>query len=205
MHIKAKPLRYEKDEFSGFMSKTTFDYHYDKHYIGYINKLNSIIDENDKFKNMDLRDIIKNSSGTTYNMAAQIFNHEFFFDSITPIPQDMPEKIKQILVASFSSIDKFYTSFINAAQVFGSGWVWLTYVKNKIEITSTTNADIPQNAPLLAVCDVWEHAYYIDYFNNRTTYASNFIKKYIDWKRVLQYFNECERHEKSESPKDRPS
>lgn len=186
MKYELPKLPYDVEAFAPIMSKETFDYHYGKHFQAYINNLNALIADT-PFEDMPLEEIIRKSDGGIFNNAAQTWNHDFFFSIITPNPVPMPESLKASLSTNFASVEKFKEEFINASvKLFGSGWVWLAADKDgKLSIISTSNADTPiakGKKPILTI-DVWEHAYYIDYRNNRKSYIEGFWKL-IDWEKV---------------------
>jgi Fe-Mn family superoxide dismutase len=177
-------LPYEKNIFEPIISEETFNYHYGKHYQNYINKLNTLT-EDTKYSSMKLEDIVKKSSGAIFNNAAQIANHEFYWNSLSKqsVSNDNNKEI------FFSIVDKNEQSlrleFIEKAMsLFGSGWCWLVKNKsNKIEFLNTYNAGTPatnDDFTALFVCDVWEHAYYVDYKNDRLKYLEHFWK-IINW------------------------
>ena len=176
---KMPKLPYEMEALAPLMSKETFDYHYGKHLQGYVNNLNALI-AGTPFEEMELEEIIKQSEGGIFNNAAQTWNHTFFFQMLTPDEVVIPEKLNKKLCNEFGSLQIFQEEFINAAtKLFGSGWVWLVAdEKGKLSIKSTSNAGNPMTEgfkPLLVI-DVWEHAYYIDYRNNRKAYIESFWK-----------------------------
>jgi len=170
-------LPYELDALEPQMSKETLEFHYGKHHQTYVTKLNGLI-EGTKFENLSLVEIVKSSDGAIFNNAAQVFNHDFFWNGLTPNGSDIPTSVESALSETFGSVDGFKEEFTNAAvNNFGSGWTWL--VKNaegKLEIVSTSNAATPITDGLtpLLTCDVWEHAYYIDVRNARPAYLENF-------------------------------
>lgn len=174
-------LPFAKDAFKGFISEETFDYHHGKHHAAYVNNLNKLI-AGTKFEDMKLEEIIRNSEAGVFNNSAQVWNHTFFWDSISPNGGGAPTgKVMELIQANFGSFEKFKEDFSNAAATqFGSGWAWL--VKNaegKLEIMQTANAGTPlttDKKPLLTI-DVWEHAYYIDHRNLRP----KFIEMYWDF------------------------
>ena len=186
--IVTQTLPDDSTSFSQYLSEKSYRFQYEKTNSYYINKLNDIIKQDSSLQKLSLMQIISRSEGHTYNMAAQIFNHELFFNSITPNYSQMSQKIKQILQTQFQSIENFYDAFIKESNLFGSGWIWLVAKDNVIKIISTVNADIPKEVKILAVCDVWEHAYYVDYYNDRLSFVSKFIKEYINWKNVEDNF-----------------
>ena len=184
MPFTLPPLPYKKDALAPHISAETIEYHYGKHHQAYVNKLNDLI-KGTEFENVNsLEDIIKKASGGIFNNAAQIWNHSFYWQCLTPKATPMPDVLKQALTQIFGSVDQFKTSFIEKAMGnFGSGWTWL--VKNtagSLEIVNTSNANNPltDNKTPLLTCDVWEHAYYIDYRNARAKYLENFWEL-INW------------------------
>ena len=170
-------LPYEIDALEPHMSKETLEFHYGKHHQTYVTKLNGLIEGTD-FENKSLEEIVKSSEGGVFNNAAQVFNHDFFWNGLTPGGSDISDEVATALTNAFGSVDKFKEDFTNAAiNNFGSGWTWL--VKDEagnLKIVSTSNAGTPITdglTPVLTV-DVWEHAYYIDTRNARPVYLENF-------------------------------
>lgn len=179
MTYQLPELPYAKNALEPHISSETLEYHYGKHHRTYINKLNELVPNTD-FEGLALEDIIhKAPPGAIFNNAAQVWNHTFYWHSLTPNAQKEPDgKLAEAIAKKFGSFAKFQEEFTAAALgQFGSGWAWL--VKDKqggLEIIKTGNADNPltqSKAPLLT-CDVWEHAYYIDTRNDRGKYVSNF-------------------------------
>lgn len=170
-------LPYELDALEPQMSKETLEFHYGKHHQTYVTKLNGLI-ENTKYENLSLVEIVKDSEGGVFNNAAQVFNHDFFWNGLTPNGSDVPSNLKAALNDAFGSLDAFKEEFTNAAvNNFGSGWTWLVKDANgNLKIVSTSNAATPITDGLvpLLTCDVWEHAYYIDVRNARPAYLANF-------------------------------
>lgn len=185
--INAVTLPYEKTLFTPVLSKETLDFHYDKHHLGYVNKLNGLIKDTG-YADKSLEEIIKlshtNNATAVYNNAAQIWNHDFYWRSIGQI-KEKPADIFNHIQKAFGSFDDFYEKFVNAGiTLFGSGWIWLVQDKEtlKLSIVQTKNADNPLingHIPLLTI-DVWEHAYYIDYKNDRASYLKK-ILEYLQW------------------------
>lgn len=182
-----KELPYAYDALAPQVSEETLRFHHDKHYAGYVAKLNELIVDT-PFANQPLEDIILSADGPIFNNAAQAWNHEFFFEQLSPAPQTRPTG------ALLAAIDKSFGSFEElkaqmnkaAAGLFGSGWVWLAEDKTgKLAIVSEQNAGNPLRhgmKPLLCF-DVWEHAYYIDYRNRRADAVAALWDR-IDWKTV---------------------
>lgn len=182
-------LPYEKDAFEPYFSPETFDYHHGKHHNAYVTNLNNLLEENKEMHGMDLEQIIKTSHNTNnaiFNNAAQIWNHTFFWHSIKPGAGGTPTgAMLDKINTDFGSYEEFAKQFKQAALAqFGSGWAWLVLNKNdKLEIVKTANAETPltDNMYPLIACDVWEHAYYIDFRNKRPDYVSVFLDHMINW------------------------
>lgn len=182
-----KDLPYAYDALAPQVSEETMRYHHDKHYAGYVNKLNELIVDT-PFADQPLEDIILSADGPVYNNAAQMWNHEFFFDSLSPEAQGEPSgELKRAIEKDFNSFESLKAQMNKAAAgLFGSGWVWLAEDRSgKLAIISEQNAGNPLRhgmKPLLCI-DVWEHAYYIDYRNRRAD-AVGALWECIDWKTV---------------------
>lgn len=187
-------LPFAMDALEPYISEETLKYHYGKHHQGYVNKLNSLL-KGTKSANETLENLIKNESGGIFNNAAQIWNHNFYWLSLTPKSSKKPAgKLLKAIDKDFGSFDKFKEAFKEKAlSNFGSGWTWL--VKNPdgaLEILNTSNADTPMrhNKKALLTCDVWEHAYYIDYRNERGTYIDKFWN-IVNWQFVEKNYEEA--------------
>jgi Fe-Mn family superoxide dismutase len=170
------------------MSKETFEYHYGKHHQTYVNNLNNLI-TGTQFENSTLVEIVLGSEGGLFNNAAQVYNHDFFWQSLTPNQTAISSKVETALTQAFGSVEKFKEEFTaKAIGHFGSGWAWLVQDENKaLKVITTSNAANPltDNLKPLLVCDVWEHAYYIDVRNARPKYLENFWKL-VNWNFVEQ-------------------
>lgn len=179
MPITLPELPYPKTALTPHISEETLNYHYGKHHQAYVNKLNGLLENNSEFAKASLEEMIKNSSGAIFNNAAQVWNHTFYWNSLSPTGGNNPsQETADALEKAFGSVEKFKEQFTACALgQFGSGWAWLVKNANgKLEIQSTGNANNPLqqgNTPILT-CDVWEHAYYIDYRNARPSYLSAF-------------------------------
>jgi Fe-Mn family superoxide dismutase len=183
MEHKLPELPYKKDALKPCISEETLEFHYGKHHAAYVANLNKLI-KGTEFENMDLDNIIRKSSGSLYNNAAQHWNHSFYWKSLRPELSAPDASFMPAIESNFGSLDQFKEKFTTAAvSLFGSGWVWLIDKGNDaLEITTTSNAGNPLTngkKPLL-VCDVWEHAYYIDYRNRRADYIASFWK-IVNW------------------------
>ncbi len=184
MAFELPKLPYALNALEPHISQETLEYHYGKHHAAYINKLNGLV-EGTEHAGQSLEDIIKTAQGGIFNNAAQIWNHTFYWHSMTPNSSGEPsEDLASILSNAFGSVDAFKEQFTQAAATqFGSGWAWLIKNANgELEIISTSNAENPltQGATPLLTCDVWEHAYYIDTRNDRPKYISNFWQV-VNW------------------------
>ena len=177
-------LPYDKNALEPTISQETLEFHYGKHHQTYVTNLNNLI-PGTEFENASLEEIVMKSSGGVFNNAAQVWNHTFYWNCLSPNGGGAPSgDLAAAIDSSFGSIDEFKKVFsTSAATNFGSGWTWL--VKNSdggIEIVNTSNAANPMTdgkTPLLTV-DVWEHAYYIDYRNARPKYMEQ-IWNLINW------------------------
>jgi Fe-Mn family superoxide dismutase len=192
MTIELIELPFEKDGLQPHISKETIEYHYGKHHAGYVKKLNVLI-AGTEFENKSLEDIVNSASGSIFNNAAQIWNHNFYWHSIEPGGASEPTPaVAQAIDQAFGSYDEFEKKFRQtAASNFGSGWTWLVKTGDVLEIINTSNADTPlrqQNVTPLFTCDVWEHAYYIDYRNARPAYLEHYCQL-VNWGFVDQNFS----------------
>ncbi|MCL6417544.1 superoxide dismutase [Fe] [Aestuariirhabdus sp. Z084] len=178
MAIELPALPYEKNALEPHISQETLEFHYGKHHNTYVVKLNGLIEGTD-FEGKDLETIVKSSDGGVFNNAAQIWNHTFYWNSLSPNGGGAPSgPLADAINATFGSFEAFQEKFTESAvNNFGSSWTWL--VKNadgSLAIVNTSNAATPltgDQKPLLT-CDLWEHAYYIDYRNVRPDYLKAF-------------------------------
>ncbi|MBA2656812.1 MAG: superoxide dismutase [Tatlockia sp.] len=172
-------LPYAMDALEPQISKETLEYHYGKHHSGYVNNLNKLV-ANTEYENLSLEEVIKKSkSGGIFNNAAQVWNHSFYWNCLSPEGGDEPRgKLADAITKTFGSFNAFQEQFTQAAiATFGSGWAWLVNDNaGELKIISTSNAGTPMAEGLhaLMTCDVWEHAYYIDYRNARPEYLKAF-------------------------------
>lgn len=185
-------LPFDKKALEPVISAETIDYHYGKHHQKYVDTLNSLI-PGTEFEDKSLVDIIKTSTGPVFNNAAQVFNHNFYWLGLSEKKSSPSLELQELLDKNFGSMENFKEEFLSsAAKLFGSGWNWLVYKDGKLEIVSTSNADTPIKddiAPLLT-CDVWEHAYYIDYRNARPQYLEKWWEM-INWNFVSKNLSEA--------------
>lgn len=192
MTIRLPELPYSRDALEPHISKETLDYHYGKHHQAYVDNLNKLI-PNTKFENATLEEIILQSSGGIFNNAAQVWNHTFYWHCLSPNGGGEPSgELAEAINTTFGSFDAFKEKFTQTAiSTFGSGWAWLVKKQDgTLELVSTSNANTPmtQQQTALLTCDVWEHAYYIDYRNARPKYLEHFWNL-VNWDFVTHNFN----------------
>lgn len=185
-------LPYAIDALEPHISKETLEYHHGKHHKAYVDNLNKLI-PGTAFENNSLEDIIRKATGPIFNNAAQVWNHTFYWHCLSPNGGGEPTgKLADAINAAFGSFSAFKEKFsTTAATTFGSGWAWLVKNNNdQLEITSTSNAGTPltsENHKALLTCDVWEHAYYVDYRNARPKYIEHFWNL-VNWEFVAKNF-----------------
>ncbi|WP_066632464.1 superoxide dismutase [Labilibacter marinus] len=184
MKFELPQLPYAADALEPTITKNTIDFHYGKHHQAYVNNLNNLV-VGTEFENADLETIIKKADGGIFNNAAQVWNHTFYFTSFSPDGGGEPKgALADAIAKTFGSFEAFKETFAKAAAtLFGSGWAWLVKDSNgELKIVQTSNAGNPMTDDLTPIltCDVWEHAYYLDYQNKRPDYIASFWKL-IDW------------------------
>jgi Fe-Mn family superoxide dismutase len=191
MKFELPQLPYALNALEPHISQKTLEFHYGKHHQAYVTNLNNLI-PGTQFENATLEDIVKKADGPIFNNGAQVWNHTFYFMSLSPKGGGEPAgALKDAIIRDFGSFDKFKADFSSAAAtVFGSGWAWL--VKNaagKLEIVKESNAGNPLRNDLTPIltCDVWEHAYYLDVQNRRPDYISAFWNV-VDWNVIASRF-----------------
>lgn len=178
MSFTLPPLPYELDALAPHISKETLEYHYGKHHSAYVNNLNNLV-AGTEFATMSLEDVITKSSAGIFNNAAQVWNHTFYWNCLSPEGGGEPKgKLGEEINKAFGSFAEFKEQFTKTAlTTFGSGWAWLVQdTHGQLSLLSTSNANTPMTQGLTALltCDVWEHAYYIDYRNLRPDYLKAF-------------------------------
>ncbi|HLN21404.1 MAG TPA: superoxide dismutase [Bacteroidales bacterium] len=191
MAFELPKLPYKLDALVPFISEETLEFHYGKHHQAYVNNLNGLV-PGTEFENADLETIIRKAEGGIFNNGAQVWNHTFYFEAFSKNGLKKPEgKLNDAINKSFTSFDAFKEQFNKAAStLFGSGWAWLAVNNNgELQIVQESNAGNPMKKGLkpLMTCDVWEHAYYIDYRNKRPDYIKNFWE-ILDWDVVASRF-----------------
>jgi superoxide dismutase, Fe-Mn family len=191
MPFQLPELPYKKEALAPVISAETIEFHYGKHHLAYVNNLNGLV-AGTEFENSDLETIIRKADGPVFNNAAQIWNHTFYFESFYPGGKPLTSgTMADAINSSFGSFASFQEQFTKAAAtLFGSGWAWL--VKNNegaLQITQEPNAGNPMKKGLtpLMTCDVWEHAYYIDYRNKRPDYIKAFWE-ILNWEIIQKRY-----------------
>ncbi|MGE3619068.1 MAG: superoxide dismutase [Acidimicrobiia bacterium] len=176
-------LPYAKDALAPHISQETLEFHYGKHHKTYVDNLNNLT--GGEKSDADLEAVILESDGGVFNNAAQVWNHTFYWNSLSPNGGGQPTgELADALSSAFGSVDDFLAEFTEAAKTqFGSGWAWLAHDGSKLQILKTANADLPlkHGAKALLTIDVWEHAYYIDYRNARPDYIKTFLDHLVNW------------------------
>ena len=191
MEHQLPALPYALDALQPHLSKETLEFHHGKHHQTYVTNLNNLI-KGTEFADMSLEEIVKKSSGGIFNNAAQIWNHTFYWNCLGPKAGGQPTgKLAEAIKSTFGSFEKFKEEFTKTAvTTFGSGWAWLVKKPDgSLALVSTSNAGTPLTTgdiPLLT-CDVWEHAYYIDYRNARPKYVEMFWN-IVNWDFVAKNF-----------------
>lgn len=189
MAYELPPLPYAYDALEPYVSKSTLEFHHDKHHAAYVSKYNELV-QGTAHDSQPIEAVIKAVAGNAdqaalFNNGAQAWNHTFYWNSMKPGGGGQPSgDLFKKIEADFGSFDKFAEAFKTAgATQFGSGWAWLVLDNGSLKVTKTGNADNPLThgqVPLLTM-DVWEHAYYLDYQNKRPDYISTFLQKVINW------------------------
>jgi Fe-Mn family superoxide dismutase len=192
--IVLPPLPYAENALEPVLTAKTLSFHYGKHHKAYVDNLNKLI-AGTQYATLSLEKIITSTAGkpekaAIFNNAAQIWNHTFYWNSLSPKGGgEPPAALKHKIEASFGSVDVFKKEFAAAAvSQFGSGWAWLILEDGKLKVVKTANAEDPLTTgkkPLLTI-DVWEHAYYLDYQNRRPDYVNAVLDKLINWEFALQ-------------------
>ena len=182
--LKLKPLPYDKDALEPHIGRETVSIHYEKHHGGYVRKLKELIAGKAEEKE-SLEWIVRTSEGAIFENAAQIWNHDFYWRSMHPDGGGAPDgDLQQAIITAFGGFENLRRDFLEAGtRHFGSGWLWLVARRSRLAITTTPDADLPLrygDTPLLCA-DLWEHAYYLDYRNDRESYLKAFIDDLANW------------------------
>jgi superoxide dismutase, Fe-Mn family len=184
LHFDLPPLPYPEDALAPIISAETLSFHHGKHHKKYVDTMNQLLEKEPVANARTLEDVVRNSSGKLFNNAAQAWNHNFYWQSLSPKSSQPSAGIRRALEKDFGSFEAFRDKFAAAANgQFGSGWAWLVQKDGKLEVLSTGNADTPmaRNIKCLLTIDVWEHAYYIDYRNQRERYVQALTEQRLNW------------------------
>jgi superoxide dismutase, Fe-Mn family len=191
MKFELLELPYDLDALEPNISRLNLELHYEKHYQTYITNLNTRVNGS-KFENLDLETIIKVADGPVFNDAAQVWNHRFYFEGLKPGNNTLKGPFAELIKRNFGSVSFFKNSFIKASlSLFGAGWVWLVFNPGKsMEIVAKSNAGNPLRIGLIPLmnCDLWEHAYNLDYQNREKDYLEAFWKL-INWEMIEKRYN----------------
>ncbi len=188
--IELPPLPYAQDALQPHISPETISFHYGKHHRSYVDKLNGLLKDS-PLAGKSLEEIVLQSDGSLFNNAAQVWNHTFYWHSMKPGGGKPDGELASAIDRDFGSLDKCKEALTKAATTqFGSGWAWLIFDQGKLGVMSTGNADLPMktNRKALLAVDVWEHAYYIDYRNDRAKYVAAVIDSLLNWTFAAENF-----------------
>jgi Fe-Mn family superoxide dismutase len=189
MAFELPPLPWAEDALAPHISAETIEYHYGKHHKTYVDNLNKAVDGTPD-ADLSLEEIILKAEGPLFNNSAQVWNHTFFWNGLSPNGGGQPTgAVADAITASFGSYDEFRTQLTQAGITqFGSGWAWLIDNNGTLEVTKTANADLPlkHGQKALWTIDVWEHAYYIDYRNARPKFIDVVLDNLVNWDFVNQ-------------------
>ncbi|MEN9579819.1 MAG: hypothetical protein RJA70_2828 [Pseudomonadota bacterium] len=190
MIFEVAPLPYPKDALAPVINTQTVEFHYEKHHKGYMTKLKAAL-EGKPEASQTLEEVVKSSQGGVFNNAAQVYNHTFFWDGMKPGGGGAPPAgdLADLIQRDLGGWDKFRADFIECGMTrFGAGWAWLVLEGGKGKLVSSPNAETPLTtaAKPLLTCDVWEHAYYLDYQNRRNEFLEAFCDKLINWEFVAK-------------------
>ncbi|HKB84176.1 MAG TPA: Fe-Mn family superoxide dismutase [Burkholderiales bacterium] len=191
MQHQLPSLPYALDALEPHISRETLEYHYGKHHQAYVNNLNNLV-KGSEFENAGLEEIVRQSSGGMFNNAAQVWNHMFYWNCLSPRAGGEPKgSLAQAIGRKFGSFSAFKEVFSKSAVAnFGCGWTWLVKkADGAVDVANTSNAATPLTGPdkPLLTCDVWEHAYYVDYRNRRPDYVAAFWNV-VNWDFAAQNY-----------------
>ena len=188
--LAVKPLPYTLVDLEPVMSQETLSFHHGKHYAGYVNKTNELLPKGWENKKIAEIVMLARDEGNIplFNQAAQVWNHEFFFEGLSLLDEDkaISGTLLDLIRSDFRDVENLKNELIKTAlSRFGSGWVWLVLENGHLKVQSTTNAETPigfKGIKPLWTLDVWEHAYYLDYQNKRVDYATQVLDKAVNWR-----------------------
>jgi Fe-Mn family superoxide dismutase len=188
LHFDLPPLPYAEDALAPVISAETLSLHHDKHHRKYVDTMNQLL-QKEPVRGKTLEDVVRAAKGKLFNNAAQAWNHEFYWHSLSPKKLRPSAALARRIDSDFGSYEKFADQLAKAAaEQFGSGWAWLIEDGGKLAIVTTSNADTPMahGKRCLLTLDVWEHAYYMDYQNQRERYLSGVIGERLNWEFAQQ-------------------
>ena len=183
LHFDLPPLPYPEDALAPVISAETLSLHHGKHHRKYVDTMNQLL-QKEPVRGATLEDVVRASKGKLFNNAAQAWNHEFYWNSLSPKKLRPSAALARRIDSDFGSHERFSDQLAKAAaDQFGSGWAWLIEDAGKLAIVTTSNADTPMahGKRCLLTIDVWEHAYYVDYRNQRERYLSGVIGERLNW------------------------
>jgi len=184
LHFDLPPLPYGEDALAPIISAETLQFHHGKHHRKYVDTLNQLLEKENFQASASLEEVVRDSKGKLFNNAAQAWNHDFFWHSLSPRDARPSGALLAQIEKDFGSYERFVEAFAKAGnEQFGSGWAWLVHKDGKLQVLATANADTPMahGVRCLLAVDVWEHAYYIDYRNQRDRFLSAVIEKRLNW------------------------
>jgi superoxide dismutase, Fe-Mn family len=190
MLFELAPLPYAADALAPHISARTVHHHYEKHHRGYLDKVQKALEGRPEAE-LTLEQIVVGSHGDVFNSAAQVWNHDFYWTSLAPEPSTPTGELKRLIDACFGGLDGWKSAFADVATAeFGSGWAWLAYLReqDRLVVFSTTDAVCPllTSAHPLLTLDVWEHAYYLDYQQDRDAYVEAFVERLANWEAAAE-------------------
>jgi Fe-Mn family superoxide dismutase len=184
LHFDLPPLPYPEDALAPVISRETLGLHHGKHHKKYVDTMNELL-QKEPLRARTLEDVVRQAKGKLFNNAGQAWNHDFYWKSLSPERQRPSGALAKRIDADFGSYDRFVEQLAAAGNAqFGSGWAWLVEQGGKLQIQTTANADTPMahGIKCLLTLDVWEHAYYVDYRNQRDRYLAQVINERLNWK-----------------------
>jgi superoxide dismutase, Fe-Mn family len=183
LHFELPPLPYAEDALEPVISAETLKLHHGKHHKKYVETMNQLLADT-QVRGATLEDVVRSSQGKLFNNAAQAWNHDFYWHSLTPKAVPPSGAMRQRLERDFGTCEKFVEQLAACANgQFGSGWAWLVEKDGRLQVLATPNAETPmaRGVRCLLALDVWEHAYYVDYRNQRDRYVQALIEQRLNW------------------------
>ena len=183
LHFNLPPLPYSEDALEPVISAETLGLHHGKHHKKYVDTMNELLATNE-VRGSSLEDLVRSTQGKLFNNAAQAWNHDFYWHSLAPDARPPSASMRRRLERDFGTYESFVDKFAAAANAqFGSGWAWLVEKDGRLQVVATANADTPMahGVRCLLTLDVWEHAYYVDYRNQRERYVQAVIEQRLNW------------------------